>query len=145
MPSLPPGVFDGTPEADRHVISDRANLLVVDGYNVARATWSGLDPAEERRRVVGLLEDVRARSKGSAIVVFDGASGTVAPAHSRSVRVQFSETGETADDRISSILASLSPDQPVVVVSSDRAVMADAAKQGAAVLRSPAFVAAAGR
>ena len=49
-------------------------LLVVDGYNLARSLWSGIDPEEERRRTVALLEDVAARSRGGVVVVFDGDS-----------------------------------------------------------------------
>ena len=145
MPSLPPGLFDGTPEADRHLLSAKDVLLLVDGYNLARAMWSGLEPQEERRRVVARLEEVRARSKASVVIVFDGATGTVAPAHSRSVRVRFSATGVTADEEMAAILAATPLDTPVLVVSSDRAVMADARRQGAAVMASPAFTAATGR
>ena len=145
LPSLPPGVFDDTPEAARHLIASKANLLVVDGYNLARAAWSGLGTEEERRRTVGLLEDVQARSGAKVVVVFDGDSGTVAPRASKAVRVAFSATGETADDAIAALVAATPHSQPVVVVSSDRAVAVDARSQGAATLSSAAFLRAAGR
>ncbi|MFN8017927.1 MAG: NYN domain-containing protein [Acidimicrobiales bacterium] len=116
-----------------------------DGYNLARAAWSGLGTEEERRRTVALLEDVQARSGGKVVVVFDGDSGTVAPRASKAVRVAFSATGQTADDAIAALLEATPHSQPVVVVSSDREVAADARSQGAAVLSSPAFLRAAGR
>jgi hypothetical protein len=144
-PALPPGVFDGTPEAHRHLLADRANLLVVDGYNLARAAWSGLNPEEERRRTVSLLEEVQARSGGAVMVVFDGDDAVTAPKASKNVRVRFSATGQTADDAIVHLLAGTPTPTPVVVVSSDREVAADARRQGAVALGARDFLAAAGR
>lgn len=144
-PVLPPGVFDGTAEAHRHLLGDRANLLVVDGYNVARAAWSGLAPEEERRRTVALLDEVQARSGARVVVVFDGDDAVTAPKASKSVRVSFSATGQTADDAIVHLLAATPASTPVVVVSSDRAVAADARRQGAVAVGAREFLAAAGR
>jgi hypothetical protein len=141
---LPPGVVSGTAEAHRHLVRAGA-LLVVDGYNVAREAWRGLAPEEERRRTVRLLEEVSARTGSAVTVVFDGDDATVAPAASRAVRVRFSATGQTADDAIADLVAGTPAEQPVVVVSSDREVADDARRQGAAVLGSRDFLAAAGR
>lgn len=143
--ALPPGVFHATREGHRHLLSSGRSLLIVDGYNLARAAWSGLAPQEERRRAVALLEEVRARSGGQIVVVFDGDSATVAPAHSRSIRVRFSSTGVTADDEMTALLAAVPTERPVVVVSSDRGVAADARRHGATVLTSHEFLVAAGR
>ncbi|MGN6692856.1 MAG: NYN domain-containing protein [Aquihabitans sp.] len=144
-PALPPGVFDGTPEAHRALLADAANLVVVDGYNVARAAWSGLAPEEERRRTVALLDDVQARSGGRVVVLFDGDDAITAPKASKNVRVRFSATGQTADDAIVELLEGTPKATPVVVVSSDRAVAADARRQGAVAIGSRAFLTAAGR
>src|SRR5690606_30144709 len=89
-PTLPPGVFDASGEADRHLLGDRRNCLVVDGYNVARAAWSGLAPEEERRRLTALLEEVQARSGGRVLLVFDGDDAVTAPVSSKHVRIRFS-------------------------------------------------------
>jgi predicted RNA-binding protein with PIN domain len=145
LATLPPGVFDGSPDAHRHVISNGEALLLVDGYNVARSAWSGITPEEERRRMVRLLEEVRARSGGTVHVVFDGDSHQRGPQASRSVRVHFSPTGVTADDEIARLLGELPRSRPVVVVSSDRAVVADARRQGATSMSSREFLAAARR
>ncbi len=144
-PALPPGIFDGTPEAHRALLADPANLVVVDGYNVARAAWSDLVPEEERRRTVALLDEVQARSGGRVVVVFDGDDAVTAPKASKNVRVRFSATGQTADDAIVDLLAATPEATPVVVVSSDRAVAADARRQGAVAVGSRDFLAAAGR
>ncbi len=143
--SLPPGLFTGTPEADRHLVSSGAAIVVVDGYNLSRAAWSGIEPEEERRRTVALLEEVQARSGGVVVVVFDGADATVAPLASRSVRVRFSATGQTADDVIRDLLMNMVKGESVLVVSSDRAVADDARRHGALVLGARQFLAAAGR
>jgi predicted RNA-binding protein with PIN domain len=145
LPALPPGVFDGSREAHRHLLAAGDALLVVDGYNVARAAWSGLAPEEERRRTIALLEEVGARAKMPVVVVFDGDDTATAPPASRAVRVRFSPTGVTADDVIAELVAELPPSQPVVVVSSDRQVGTDARAQGAVVVGSTDFLAAAGR
>ena len=109
------GLFTGTPEADRHLVSSGAAIVVVDGYNLCRAAWSGIDPEEERRRTVALLEEVQARSGGVVMVVFDGVDNTVAPLASRSVRVRFSVTGQTADQAIRDLLTTIVKGNAVVV------------------------------
>ncbi len=145
QPVLPPGVFDGTVEAHRALLGDAANLVVVDGYNVARAAWTGLAPEEERRRTVALLDEVQARSGGRVVVVFDGDDAVTAPKASKNVRVRFSATGQTADDAIVDLLAATPAATPVIVVSSDRAVAADARRQGAVSIGARPFLTAAGR
>lgn len=144
-PDLPPGVFDGTPEAERQLISSGANLLIVDGYNLSKAAWLDLSLEEERRRTVAVLDDVQARSGGTVIVIFDGDSSVIGPKASRNVQVRYSASGQTADDAISELIAGLPASQPIVVVSSDRAVVADARRQGAVTIGSRSFLAAAGR
>ena len=134
--------MEGSLDADRHLVGSPQNLVIVDGYNVARTAWPGLMPEEERRRTVGLLEELAARSRGTVVVVFDGDDGAVAPPASRSVRVRFSATGTTADAEIAELLAAQPPSQPVVVVSSDREVADDATRQGAAAVPSDRFLAA---
>ncbi len=142
LPDLPDGVFDATPAAHRHVLRAAANLVLVDGYNVARAAWADLAPEEERRRLVALLEDVGARSRARIVVVFDGSTSTSSPVASRAVAVRYSPTGVTADDVLIDLLAGEPPSQPVVVVSSDRAVGVEARRHGALVLDAEAFLAA---
>ncbi|MCB1039225.1 MAG: NYN domain-containing protein [Acidimicrobiales bacterium] len=145
MPSLPPGVFDGTVEAHRHLLADGANLVLVDGYNVARTGWSELALEEERRRVVGLLEGVQARSGATVVVVFDGDHDVVSPAASRTVRVRYSPAGTTADEVIADLVDGAPSTRPIVVVSSDRAVASHARSRGAATIGAAAFLTAARR
>lgn len=144
-PPVPAGLHGDSPEVHRHLVRAAGALLVVDGYNLARTAWPGLEPEEERRRTVALLEEHRARTGVAITVVFDGDSATVAPVASRTVEVRFSATGTTADDDIAALLSALPATQAVVVVSSDREVADDARRQGAAVLGAADFLAAAGR
>jgi len=133
------------PDRLRHLLCRRRPLVVVDGYNLGRAAWPGLAPEEERRRVVALLEDLRARTGAEAVVVFDGVSGTVAPSASRSVRVRFSVDGASADDEVAALVAAVPVRRAVVVVSSDREVADHAVGLGAHAVRSATFLAAVGR
>jgi predicted RNA-binding protein with PIN domain len=146
-PTLPPGIFEGTKEADRHLVTAGEATVLVDGYNLARAVWSGLEPEEERRRTVAMLEEVAARGRSARrmVVVFDGDSSQVGPSASRAIRVVYSPSGMTADEQLAQLLADLPISTPVVVVSSDRAVAADARARGAVAMSSLAFAAAAGR
>lgn len=145
LPTLPPGILRGTPDADRLVLRADGVLVVIDGYNVARTTWQGLDPEQERRRIVAMVEEFGARFGVSVRLVFDGVDDAVAPPASRRVHVQFSASGQTADDAILDLLDSFAPEQPVVVVSSDREVMDGARDAGAEAMTSEAFLAAIGR
>lgn len=145
LPPLPPGILRGTPEADRLVLRAGGALVVIDGYNVARTRWQGLDPEQERRRTVAMVEEFGARFGVAVRLVFDGVDQAVAPPASRRIQVQFSASGQTADDAILDLLDALSPEQPVVVVSSDREVMDGARAAGAEAMTSEAFLAAVGR
>lgn len=145
LPALPPGLLRGTPHADRLVLRSGDALVVIDGYNVARTAWHGLDPEQERRRTVAMVDEFAARSGAAVRLVFDGADDAVAPPASRTIQVQFSATGQTADDAILGLLDALPPEQPVVVVSSDREVIDGARSAGGEAMTSEAFLAAIGR
>jgi predicted RNA-binding protein with PIN domain len=65
-------------------------------------------------------------------VAFDGGAKPPAqPATPRGVRVLFSAADEIADDLIRRLVAAEPPGRPVVVVTSDRQVVADTARDGA--------------
>ncbi len=127
------------------VFRSRQTTLIVDGYNLSRAAWSGLGLEEERRRTVALLEELRARHKLEVTVVFDGTSGTVAPAASRSVRVRFSADGSNADQLIGELVRASPAARLVLVVSSDREVAEHSHQAGASTVDAATFLVAAGR
>jgi predicted RNA-binding protein with PIN domain len=106
--------------------------LVVDGYNVTKTGYGELPLAAQRARLSQGLGALAARTGAEVTCVFDGAARPPAmPPAPRGVRVLFSPPGETADDVIRRLVAAEPPGRPVVVVSSDREVAADAGRTGA--------------
>jgi predicted RNA-binding protein with PIN domain len=106
--------------------------LVVDGYNVTKTGYPELPLADQRTRVAGQLAALAARTGVEITVVFDGAGVVAAPARgSRGVRVLFSDPGVLADDVIRTLVAAEPKGRPVVVATSDKAVVASVCARGA--------------
>jgi predicted RNA-binding protein with PIN domain len=136
---LPGGIFDDSVEAAEHLLRSPDVALVVDGYNVTMTGWPTLAAAEQRRRLVGALAEVAARTSTEIDIVFDGADiGAVpVPAPVRSlVHVRFSPAGVEADDVVLDLVAHLPPARPVVVASSDNRVRDGARALGANVVHA---------
>jgi predicted RNA-binding protein with PIN domain len=120
--------------------------LIVDGYNLIRQ-WPELAMLDREELQAGreaLLVELGAyrRAKRHEItVVFDGRGLGDAAAGERAagVVVRYSRQGETADAVIGRLAAE--GRERAVVVSSDRAVVAEARRHGAAALSSPEFLA----
>lgn len=106
--------------------------LIVDGYNVSKTGYPELTLADQRTRLVGQLAALAARTAVEITVVFDGAGVVTAPPRgSRGVRVLFSDPGVLADDVIRTLVAAEPEGRPVVVATSDRAVVNSIRKRGA--------------
>jgi predicted RNA-binding protein with PIN domain len=106
--------------------------LVVDGYNVSKTGYPELPLADQRSRLVGQLGALAARTGVEVTVVFDGAGVITAPPRgSRGVRVLFSDPGVLADDVIRDLVAAEPQGRPVVVGTSDRAVVESVRRSGA--------------
>ncbi|MEJ2889041.1 NYN domain-containing protein [Actinomycetospora aeridis] len=106
--------------------------LVVDGYNVTKTGWPELSLAAQRERLVAAVAPLTARTGAETTLVFDGAGITGVPTHSvRGVRVLFSDPGVIADDLIRSLVGAEPEGRPLVVVTSDRAVVDSVRRQGA--------------
>ena len=106
--------------------------LVVDGYNVTKSGYGELPLATQRGRLIQGLGALAARTGVEITCVFDGAARPPAmPPAPRGVRVLFSAPGEIADDVIRRLVGAEPPGRPVVVVSSDREVVADVGRAGA--------------
>jgi predicted RNA-binding protein with PIN domain len=106
--------------------------LVVDGYNVSKTGYPELPLADQRSRLVGQLGALAARTGVEITVVFDGAGVITAPPRgSRGVRVLFSDPGVLADDVIRDLVAAEPQGRPVVVATSDRAVVQSVRRSGA--------------
>jgi predicted RNA-binding protein with PIN domain len=106
--------------------------VVIDGYNVTKTGYGELSLAEQRTRLVGALAPLVAQSGAEITVAFDGGAKPPAqPPTPRGVRVLFSAADEIADDLIRRLVAAEPPGRPVVVVTSDRQVIVDTARNGA--------------
>lgn len=145
--AMPPAIWGDAPEAAAHLVRLPGAAVLVDGYNVARTAWSGLTPEEERTRLVPALEELHARTGAQVVVVFDGQQGGAAVSRrpSRTVRVQFSPAGTTADDVVLDLVGTFPVERPVIVVSSDREVADGARSRGANSVSSRQFLTVLGR
>lgn len=139
--ALPGGVYGDSEAAGQHLLRTTDAVVLVDGYNVAKLGWPRL-PLERQREVCIEAAQNLARRWGCLIhIVFDGASvvGATAPAR-RLVRVSFSPEGVIADDVLRAEVAALDTDRPVVVVTNDKAVIADVRAAGANIVASDTFL-----
>jgi predicted RNA-binding protein with PIN domain len=106
--------------------------LVVDGYNVTKTGYPELPLADQRARLAGQLAALAARTRVEITVVFDGSGVVAAPARgSRGVRVLFSDPGVLADDVIRALVAAEPEGRPVLVATSDKAVVESVRAHGA--------------
>ena len=139
--AVPGGVYGNSEAAGEHLLRTADAVVLIDGYNVAKLGWPGLQLDQQRARCIEAAENL-ARRWGSLIhIVFDGASvvGAAAPGR-RMVRVSFSPEGVIADDVLRAEVAALDPNRPVVVVTNDQAVVTDVRAAGANVLSSEVFL-----
>jgi predicted RNA-binding protein with PIN domain len=106
--------------------------LIVDGYNVSKTGYPELPLADQRARLAGQLAALAARTGVEITVVFDGAGVTTAPTRGgRGLRVLFSDPGVLADDVIRDLVAVEPQGRPVLVATSDRAVVESVRLAGA--------------
>jgi predicted RNA-binding protein with PIN domain len=106
--------------------------VIIDGYNVTKSGYGDLSLAEQRTRLIGAVAALVAQRGVETTVVFDGGERPPAqPPVPRGVRVLFSAPDEIADDLIRRLVANEPPGRPIVVVTSDRQVVSDTARDGA--------------
>lgn len=113
----------------------RARLLI-DGYNVTKQAWPSSALDAQRIRLVTALAPLVARTTAETTVVFDAAETEHRPPVNppRGVRVLFSPRGVIADDVLRDLVAAEPAGRVVVVVTADRAVARDVARDGARVV-----------
>ncbi len=132
------GVHDGSPEGLRQLLDVAGMVAVIDGYNVTMEGWPNLDRERQRTSLVAGLGGLQAQVPANIHVVFDGDADGRRPsvAAPLPVRVHFSPADTEADDVILSMVAGLSTDTPVLVVSTDRRVAEGARRLGANAVQS---------
>ena len=139
---LPGGVLSGSVESAELLLRTAGALTLIDGYNVAKLGWPTLDLDQQREQCITAAENLAKRWKLTMSIVFDGA--TIEGAHAsarRRVRILYSPEGVSADDVLRAELAGVSRDQPVIVVTNDRAIVTDVVAAGANTVASDAFLA----
>lgn len=139
---LPDNVVDGTTEA-ASLLLHRGRLVIVDGYNVTKQHRGHLDLEQQRSWLIQLLGMATASRRINPVVIFDGqqASGSRPNSGVREVQVRFTLEGITADDEV--VLAVEGTDEPVVVVTDDRELVARVQASGADVISTRSFLGAA--
>ncbi|MBT3193498.1 MAG: hypothetical protein HN341_13190 [Verrucomicrobia bacterium] len=123
-------------------------IVIIDGYNVLHRVpqWEKHLHASLERGREALLGYCRRwmQTRGDVwlfYVVFDGDSAVMA-SHSSSgpgIRVVYSRTGETADDRILEIVHEFGESCHYVVVSDDRYVSGNAKRMSSEIMSAEAF------
>ena len=109
---------------------------------MAKLGWPSLELDEQREQCIMTAENLAKRWNITMSIVFDGA--TIEGAHAsarRHVRVLYSPEGVSADDVLRAELAAASREQPVIVVTNDRAIVTDVVAAGANTVASDAFLA----
>ncbi len=126
----------GTPVDDLAALDSLLALpavhVVVDGYNVSKTGYPDLPLADQRTRLVSQLAALKSRTGVEITVVFDGAAVVAAPTHgTRGVRVLFSDPDVLADDVVRDLVAAEPRGRPLLVATSDQAVVRSVRRRGA--------------
>jgi predicted RNA-binding protein with PIN domain len=131
---------------DQYLAMPQARL-VVDGYNVSKRAWPSSSLEAQRNRLVGGLAAIVARTGAETTVVFDAAETDFRPpvVAPRGVRVLYSPRGVIADDVIRDLVSVEPTGRVVLVVTADREVATDVARDGARVVDPDALIALLGR
>jgi predicted RNA-binding protein with PIN domain len=118
--------------------------LLVDGNNVIGARPDGWwrDPAAAALRLLGRLQCYATTHDGAVAAVFDVARPELPAGEHGGVIVEYATRRgrDAADDRIRELLAA-DPGAAIEVITSDRALAADARAAGARVTGAGAFLA----
>ena len=140
--AIPGGLLGDSEAAAEHLLRTEGALVLVDGYNIAKAGWPDLVLERQREQCIRVCEALATRWGTDVQIVFDGAD--IVGSHSRDrrlVKVVYSPQGVLADDVLRSVVAATDPSRPVVVATSDQAVVADVRALGANAIRNDVFLA----
>ncbi len=138
---LPGGVLTGSIEAAEFLLRTKDVETLIDGYNVAKLGWPTLELDQQREQLVLAAENLAKRWNMTMTIVFDGA--TIQGAHTstrRRLRIVYSPAGVSADDVLRAEVQAADVAVPVVVVTNDRAIIADVAAAGANTVSSDDFL-----
>lgn len=139
--AVPGGLYGNSAAAATHLLRTQGAVVLVDGYNVAKTGWPSLSLEHQRTQCIELAESLARRWGTLVHIVFDGANIVGATATGRRlVRVSYSPAGVTADDVLRAEVDAIDSDRPVIVVTSDQAVVHDVRAAGANAVASDVFL-----
>jgi hypothetical protein len=109
-------------------------VLLIDGDPVAAMGWPSVDRVEQRRNLVHYLSVMAGTSGAAPDVLLDRDYGVDRLPDSRSVRVRVTNEGGSVSAQMVSLIDSYPNEWPVVVVTDNMDLAAEAAMKGATLL-----------
>jgi hypothetical protein len=136
---LPPSLDPVTTDGARWLL-ERAEELLLDGYNITLTQRPGEELEAQRRWLIERVRPLTARGWCLPVIVFDGDRPGGSLRRTPGVEVRFTGAAVTADDEI--VFAVAATDRAVVVVTDDRELRARVEAEGGNVIAPVAFLAA---
>jgi hypothetical protein len=142
---LPSGAATDSVDGAAWLLTAARAAVVVDGYGVARHRWPEATPANQRERVLDVLDEIVRRHAVDMHVVFDGDDAAPARADQhRQASVRFADAGAHPAEAIRDLVQAVPASRPVIVVTDDDAIAHEAWADGANVLGCDVLLAFAG-
>lgn len=136
---VPKGRLEDDPETLEGWLARNDVVLLIDGYNVAKADggYEDLQLESQRERLVDSVFKLAKMTDTQTVIVFDAqlVPGRRARKTKRPVTVEWSHPGQIADDYIVGRLEQL-PNHPVIVVTNDKELQERARKLHATIATS---------
>ncbi|MFW2384026.1 MAG: hypothetical protein ACN4GZ_19900, partial [Acidimicrobiales bacterium] len=123
-------------ESARYLVNTENVVLLIDGDPVAAMGWPSVDRIEQRRNLVHYLSVMAGTSGSAPDVLLDRDFGVDRLPDSRSVRVRVTNEGGSVTAQIVSLIDSYPNEWPVVVVSDNMDLAAEAAMKGATIMEN---------
>lgn len=123
-------------ESARYILNTENVVLLIDGDPVAAMGWPSVDRVEQRRNLVHYLSVMAGTSGAAPDVLLDRDFGVDRLPDSRSVRVRVTNEGGSVSSQIVSLIDSYPNEWPVVVVTDNMDLSAEAAMKGATLLNN---------
>ena len=118
----------------RHIVNTENAVLLVDGDPVAAMGWPSVDRVEQRRNLVHYLSVMAGTSGAAPDVLLDRDFGVDRLPDSRSVRVRVTNEEGSVLAQIVSLIDTYPTEWPVVVITDNMDLAAEAAMKGATLL-----------
>ncbi len=132
--SVPGEIAADSLASARHIVNTENAVLLIDGDPVAAMGWPSVDRVEQRRNLVHYLSVMAGTSGAAPDVLLDRDFGIDRLPDSRSVRVRVTNESGSVSAQIVSLIDTYPTEWPVVVVTDNMDLAAEAAMKGATLL-----------